>query len=261
MNLNNNKTWFSLNKNNTYYFSPNKVYIRLFSSFEPRIRYNNAWLNKSNVLKENKGKSGVYRWVNKLSNETYIGSSVNLTNRLGMYYSVKHLKHKSAKSRIYRALLKYGYENFHLEILEYCNKESVIRREQYYINLLNPEYNILKIAGSTLGFKHSSYTKLIMSNLQRGERNSMFNKKHTKLTRESISLAMKGRPRLFVPVMTDITRTKISKANLGRPLSEEHKYKISLALKGRVHSEETRRKLSMAMLNKKPNMETLIKWK
>jgi len=64
---------------------------------------------------------------------------------------------------IYNALLKYGYANFKLEILEYCDPEKCIKREQYYIDLLNPEYNVLKIAGSSLGFKHSSITLKKMS--------------------------------------------------------------------------------------------------
>lgn len=34
----------------------------------------------------------------------------------------------------------------------------MIEREQYYIDTLNPEYNILKIAGSPLGYKHSEET-------------------------------------------------------------------------------------------------------
>jgi group I intron endonuclease len=59
---------------------------------------------------------------------------------------------------IYKALLKYGYSNFSLEILEYCKKSEVIRREQYYLELLKPEYNVLKIAGSSLGYKHSENT-------------------------------------------------------------------------------------------------------
>ena len=33
-------------------------------------------------------------------------------------------------------------------------------REQYYLDCLKPEYNILKIAGSSLGFKHSEETKV-----------------------------------------------------------------------------------------------------
>ena len=49
--------------------------------------------------------------------------------------------------------------NFKLEILEFCNKDEVLSREQYYLDLLKPEYNILKKAGSNLGFKHSEFTK------------------------------------------------------------------------------------------------------
>jgi len=47
--------------------------------------------------------------------------------------------------------------------MEYCLGKDVINREQYYIDLLKPEYNILKIAGSCYGYKHSqaSLIKLI----------------------------------------------------------------------------------------------------
>jgi hypothetical protein len=37
---------------------------------------------------------------------------------------------------------------------------ELISREQYYIDLLNPEYNICKVAGSRLGCKHSPETLL-----------------------------------------------------------------------------------------------------
>jgi hypothetical protein len=56
---------------------------------------------------------------------------------------------------ISKALLKYGYSNFKLEILEYCDKDIVREREQHYFDLLQPEYNVSKKAGSLLGFKHS----------------------------------------------------------------------------------------------------------
>lgn len=69
------------------------------------------------------------------------------------YYSLRSL----AKSNrpIDRALLKYGFSNFTLEILEYCDKNNVLKREQYYMDLLKPQYNIVEIAGSTLGYKHT----------------------------------------------------------------------------------------------------------
>lgn len=47
---------------------------------------------------------------------------------------------------IHKALLKYGYSNFSLEILEYCNQRDIVKREQYYLDLLKPDYNILKKA-------------------------------------------------------------------------------------------------------------------
>ena len=59
---------------------------------------------------------------------------------------------------ICNALLKYGYSNFMVEILEYCEPEDVISREQHYFDTLSPEYNILKVAGSRLGKKHSEET-------------------------------------------------------------------------------------------------------
>lgn len=55
-------------------------------------------------------------------------------------------------------MLKYGYSNFNLEILEYCEPSEVVSREQHYLDLLQPEYNILKNAGSTLGYKHTEET-------------------------------------------------------------------------------------------------------
>lgn len=64
---------------------------------------------------------------------------------------------------ICRSLLKHGYSNFSLEILEYCEIKDLLEREDYYFKLWKPEYNILKKAGSSLGFKYSEETKAKMS--------------------------------------------------------------------------------------------------
>jgi hypothetical protein len=45
---------------------------------------------------------------------------------------------------INKALLKYGYSQFSLSILEYCDELMI--KEKYY--LLSPKYNILKEPGS-----------------------------------------------------------------------------------------------------------------
>lgn len=56
---------------------------------------------------------------------------------------------------IYRAMLKYGYENFSFEILEYCAKEDCVKIETLYIANLKPEYNICQVGRSRLGIKHT----------------------------------------------------------------------------------------------------------
>ena len=107
-------------------------------------------------MEENRNKSGVYRWINRINNKTYIGSSTNLTIRFLDYYQMKDLlKHKTP---IHSALLKYGYSYFILEVSEYCAKKDTILKEQHYFNKLDPEYNVLKIAGSSSGFKHTKAT-------------------------------------------------------------------------------------------------------
>jgi len=66
---------------------------------------------------------------------------VDLANRFYLYYSLKLIS--NSNMTICKALLKYGYTNFQLEILEYYEPQNVIAREQYYLDLLQPEYNIL----------------------------------------------------------------------------------------------------------------------
>lgn len=119
----------------------------------PVKSYGNAELLKDEILKDNKGQSGVYRWVNNLNGKTYVGSGVDLAKRLGSYYNKSELNRNPRPIKY--ALLKYGHNNFTLEIIEYCSKIKLLEREQFYLNLLVPDYNILKFAYSLLGFKHS----------------------------------------------------------------------------------------------------------
>lgn len=118
---------------------------------------------KKLIIKENKGKSGIYCWINKENGKFYIGSSSNLGRRFSGYFSINFLRKVKEKNKsiIYESLLKNGYSKFSLEILEYCENEKavILKKEQEYIDLLDPEYNICKTAGSSLGFKHSEETK------------------------------------------------------------------------------------------------------
>lgn len=61
--------------------------------FFPAIKvYPNAELQKKQILQDNKGKAGIYRWVNLVNGKSYVGSAVYLTKRLKQYYSPGFLK-------------------------------------------------------------------------------------------------------------------------------------------------------------------------
>ena len=125
-------------------------------TFIPVVTYNDALSNKRNAIIDNEGKAGVYRWTQLVSNKSYVGSSVNLGRRLRNYYNPTYISHITRKKMIInKALLKHGYSKFKLEILEYCNAKEVAKREQFYMNALDLEYNVLKTAYSSLGYKHT----------------------------------------------------------------------------------------------------------
>ena len=135
-----------------------------------------------------------------------------MTVRLYKYYSLKQLNLR--KTTIHNALLKYGYGNFSLEILEYCTKGvNPIIREQYYLELLKPEYNILEDAGSLLGFKHKTETLQFFKN----------ERKVSDSTRENLSKAATGR------ILNPELRKKLSEERKGIKLSSITRAKISKA--------------------------------
>lgn len=138
--------------------------------FFPAVIYQNAETDKRLIFKENINKSGVYRWTNLTNNKSYIGSSIKLNQRFSSYYSFKSISDQKKNSLIYKALLKFEYSNFKLEILEYCEPLKVIEREQYFIDLFKPEYNICKTASSTLGRKMTEKTKIILLAVNKGRK-------------------------------------------------------------------------------------------
>ena len=92
-----------------------------------------------------------------MNGKKYVGSSVNLRRRLLEYYKVNRLLNEKSMP-INVALLKYGYLNFRLTILEICDIDSLMSREKHFFEVYSPEYNILKTPGSPSrgsGWKHS----------------------------------------------------------------------------------------------------------
>jgi len=80
-------------------------------------------------------KSGIYKITNKKNNKIYIGSSKNIKNRFSKHKNLlRSNKHHSIK--LQRAWNKYGADNFIFEVIEYCNEDELLDRENYYLDLL-----------------------------------------------------------------------------------------------------------------------------
>jgi len=121
--------------------------------------------------------SGIYEIKNTLTNQRYIGSSVNIHSRWKLHlYQLKRNKHHSIY--LQRVWNKYGEKHFEFNILETCEpiKETLILLEQKYIDGLKPEYNSSITAGSPLGCKRSKKFKNNLSTLWKSNKN-VFNKR------------------------------------------------------------------------------------
>lgn len=96
---------------------------------------------------------------------------------------------------IYRAILKHELSSFKLSILEYCKKEIVLAREEHYLCLLKPEYNIsTSPSASFLGLTHSSITryKIGLSKLGNRYGEALKGRERSAETKKKISEALRG---------------------------------------------------------------------
>jgi group I intron endonuclease len=95
-------------------------------------------------------------FFNLVNGNMYIGSSIHLDQRFRVHLS----KIESANLHLYKALKKYGLNNFAFLILQYCEpvEHICLGIEQNFIEMYEPTYNTRKIAGSSQGLKHSPKT-------------------------------------------------------------------------------------------------------
>lgn len=134
----------------------------------------------------------IYKITNLINDKLYIGQ--HCLNKKKDYYFAHGISHTG---KIYggrdtyfcRAVIKYGFENFSKEILEYCNKSDVDEKEIFYIkyynsNNLDTGYNLTNGGGSLSGYKMTEEHKAKI-----GLANSMCSEE----TREKLRIANTGK--------------------------------------------------------------------
>lgn len=119
-------------------------------------------------------RSGIYKITNLVNKKIYIGSSTNIRKRFNKHISL--LRKNTHKNPDLQLDFNIGEENsFKFDVLEFCDKESLLEREQYYINAndFNNLYNIKpksdgsimpqsikdKLKGTKLGHENPNFGK------------------------------------------------------------------------------------------------------
>lgn len=151
--------------------------------------------------------------------------------------------HYKQNKHFYRAIVKYGWENFKHEIV----KDGLEKEEAC-------DLEIELIAKYDATNPHKGY-----NNSTGGEAGAT-GRHISEETRRKISESNKGKPSPKKGThLSAETRLKISKANKGRHISEETKRKLVESHKGHKLSAETRMKLSISRKGKKPSAECIRK--
>lgn len=184
--------------------------------------------------------SGIYMIYNTVNSKFYIGSAVNFKNRWSLH--LYHFTRKSHQNRyLQNAWNKYGDWFLEFYIIEYCDREKLEEREQWWLDLTKCYdrligYNLYKTSFSPKGMKFSKETiekrasklrgikrdPILMANLAEFNRG----KPKSEETKRKIGLAGKGRQTWLGKTHTQESKNKISKAKFGKKHTEEHKMKI-----------------------------------
>jgi group I intron endonuclease len=86
----------------------------------------------------------IYKIVNKINGKEYIGKTQKTLEERW----IRHLTDsRRTNTKLYNAIRKYGSENFEMCVVEYTGsvtREYLNDRERYWINIIDPEYNMTK---------------------------------------------------------------------------------------------------------------------
>ena len=161
---------------------------------------------------------GIYKITNLKNNKFYIGSTQRtFSKRWNDHKSLlKSNKHHSII--LQRSWNKYGEDSFLFEILEEID-ENIIEREQYYLDLLKPKYNVSPTAQSCKGIKKTKQQKDTLSKRMigkfAGEKHHRFGKKVNKETSDKISKTLKRKYKSG-EIIHPMLGTKMSKEQIAK---------------------------------------------
>lgn len=119
--------------------------------------------------------SAVYKIVNTVTKDCYVGSSKNVYNRWRYHKSPSSWK-KHSNSQLYKDIQKYGIENFRFQILAPVEPEYLRGVEQEFIEMLHPTYNDRRSKGFDVERHQESLKKYNQSESYKEAKNKYMKK-------------------------------------------------------------------------------------
>lgn len=190
--------------------------------------------------------TGIYCIRNLIDGRFYIGSAARDITKRWKDHRKTLRADEHANFRLQAAWRFYGEDNFRFAVVEECSAEQCIAREQHFIDIFDPEYNICRIAGSSLGLRRTEATRARISAVTAG-------RKLSPEWRKKIGDALRGRH-----VSPEARATLLgNQRRRGIPHSAEIKAKLRTAITGIKRSPETRLKMSAAQKRRFSSTSTL----
>lgn len=177
---------------------------------------------------------GIYKIVNTLNGNTYVGQSSNIEQRF-IDHKKNLKKNQHDNPYLQNAWNKYGSESFEFSIIELCSTDQLTILEQFHADTLKEQnvtlYNIGKYFDSPRrGVPLSKNQRQKISNARTGrftgKDNPFYGKTHTPESLEKMSKTHKGRK------TSDETKLKMSNVHRGKKHSDKAKQNMVLAQSG-----------------------------
>ena len=158
--------------------------------------------------------SAVYKIVNTITGDFYVGSSINVFNRWVEHKKLSIWK-RCPNNPMYKDMQKYGVDKFRFQILAPVMEEYLKQVEQEFIDMLNPTYNNYRAKGLDIERNKESRRKAERKYNQTERRKEL----HRKYAHKSCSYNGET-------LTLDALRARFRKAGIERPSVEARKYLI-----------------------------------
>ncbi len=190
---------------------------------------------------------GIYKIQSIVKPErVYIGSTVSIKRRW-LSHLIYLRKNKHPNRKLQRHYNKYGETDLKFFTLLECERDKLVRKEQCFMNIYKPWFNICKVAGSSLGRRTSNITKLKLSKSHIGKNTWMKGSHPSRDTLQKMkesSLKGKDHP-MYGKHHSEETKKKMRKPH--GPMSEENK---------QIHRQRTLESWVVRRLNGKDNTQS-----